>query len=268
MQMNNTNYSFSEPILSVQDLKVNRGNYQALENISFDIYAGTHTGIIGPNGAGKSTLIKSILGLIPISGGKIRILGRTGKDLRKLKDNIGYIPQKFPFDPHFPITVEELVRLAIKKRGFWRSKQSVINQKERVEKALYQVNLQHKAKQPIGGLSGGELKRILLAYSLVVPRRLLILDEALAGVDATGEAEFSELLARLRREESWTILEVSHDFNLVNRYCDQVICLNKRLWYQGEPKQTLTTENLFKLYGSLVNLNLSNHGNAKLVESF
>jgi zinc transport system ATP-binding protein len=87
----------------------------------------------------------------------------------------------------------------------------------------------------------------LFSYS----RRLLVLDEALAGVDATGEIEFAALLNNLKQEQNWTILEVSHDLDLVSKYCDSVICLNRRLLYQGIPQETLTPENLLQIYGSL-----------------
>lgn len=255
----------NEPIVTVKNLSVMRGEYLAVDNVSFELLTGTHTAIIGPNGAGKSTLIKSILGLVEVRAGEIRLLNSTGKQLKRAKSEIGYIPQKFPFERTFPLTVSELVGLGLNSKQWWYSSKG---QRERIYQALEQVHLTKQAQQKIGTLSGGELKRVLLAYCLVVPRRLLVLDEALAGVDATGEMEFAVLLHNLKQEHSWTILEVSHDLDLVSKYCDSVICLNRRLLYQGSPQTTLTPENLLKIYGSLVSPTCHHHEPSRRTESF
>ena len=235
-------------IVTVKNLSVMRGEYLALDNVSFELLPGTHTAIIGPNGGGKTTLIKTILGLIEAESGEIRLFNSNRQQFKGFKTEIGYIPQKFPFERTFPLTVSELVGLGLNSKQWWYSHQ---RKQEKIALALEQVHLTKKAKQKIGTLSGGELKRALLAYCLVIPRRLLILDEALAGVDAMGEIEFAALLNNLKQEHNWTILEVSHDFDLVSKYSDTVICLNRRLLYRGSPQTTLTPENLLQIYGSL-----------------
>ena len=83
-------------IVTVKDLTVMRGEYLAVDSVSFELLPGTHTAIIGPNGAGKSTLIKTILGLIEARAGEIMFFNSTGQQLKRLKQEIGYIPQKFP----------------------------------------------------------------------------------------------------------------------------------------------------------------------------
>ncbi len=112
------------PIVTVKNLSVMRGEYLAVDNVSFELFSGTHTAIIGPNGAGKSTLIKSILGLIEAQSGKIRLFDGTGKPLKRLKQEIGYIPQKFPFERTFPLTVSELVSLGLNNKQWWYSSAS------------------------------------------------------------------------------------------------------------------------------------------------
>ena len=210
-------------------------------------------------------MIKSILGLVEARSGEIKLFNSTGKRLKGFKQEIGYIPQKFLFERTFPLTVSELVALGLNSKQWWYSSK---RKRERIYQALEQVHLTKQAQQKIGTLSGGELKRVLLAYCLVVPRRLLVLDEALAGVDATGEMEFAALLHNLKQEYNWTILEVSHDLDLVSKYCDSVICLNRRLLYQGSPSTTLTPENLLQIYGSLVSLTCHHHEPSRLPESF
>ena len=259
------NSSINQPIVTVSNLSVMRGEHLAVDNVSFELLPGTHTAIIGPNGAGKSTLIKSILGLVEAQSGDIKFFTKSSKKLKRFKSEIGYIPQKFPFERTFPLTVSELVALGLSNKKWWyRSKRK----QKRIDQALEQVNLTKQAQQKIGTLSGGELKRVLLAYCVVAPRRLLVLDEALAGVDATGEMEFASLLDHLKQEYNWTILEVSHDLDLVSKYCDTVICLNRRLLYQGSPETTLTPENLLQVYGSLVSPTCHHHEPSRLPESF
>jgi zinc transport system ATP-binding protein len=257
------NISVSQPIVTVKDLSVMRGEYAAVDNVSFELLPGTHTAIIGPNGAGKSTLIETILGLIEARSGEIKLFN-TVKQLKQFKTEIGYIPQNFPCDRTFPLTVSELVALGLNSKQWWYSSK----RKKRIYQALEQVHLTKQAKQKIGTLSGGELKRVLLAYCLVTPRRLLVLDEALAGVDATGEIEFAALLNHLKQEHNWTILEVSHDLDLVSKYCDSVICLNRCLLYQGSPQTTLTPERLLHIYGSLVSPTCHHHEPTRLPKPF
>ena len=83
------NVSIPQPILKVKDLSVMRGEYLAVDNVSFELLPGTHTAIIGPNGAGKTTLMKSILGLVEAQSGEISLFDGTGKRLKRLKQEIG-----------------------------------------------------------------------------------------------------------------------------------------------------------------------------------
>lgn len=236
----------SQAVLDVQNLTVKLGNYVAVDGVSFEIFPGTNTAIVGPNGAGKSTLIRAILGLISYESGRINIFGKSPSKLGKQWEKIGYIPQKFSFDRYFPLTVEELVALALPKSSFWKSRERKIS----TQKALVKVNLENQSNQRIGTLSGGELKRVLLAYCAAVSRQLIILDEALSEVDAKGEVEFAELLNKLQREQGFAILQISHDLDLVSRYCDRVLCLNRKILCQGSPRETLSNQNLQAVYGS------------------
>ena len=98
-------------------------------------------------------------------------------------------------------------------------------------------------------LSGGQLKRVMLSFCVVRPRRLLVLDEAQAGLDVPSNERFQQLLLDLRRQEGWTVLHVSHDLDMVRRSSDQVLGLNRRLCCSGSPDHTLTPEKLVNLYG-------------------
>ncbi|MBD2771670.1 metal ABC transporter ATP-binding protein [Iningainema tapete] len=243
------------PVLKVDGLTVYQGSYLAVRDVSFELFPGTNVAIVGPNGAGKSTLVLAILDLIPHNIGKVEIFGRPIKRLGHLRQQIGYMPQNFIFDRSFPICVSELVGLGwvtpqapLMKRGLGGGG----DHKEKsaaIAKALQRTDAYHLRHQAIGTLSGGQLKRVLLAYCLVMPRKLLVLDEAFAGVDVQGMADFYTLLNQLKQEEGWTVLQVSHDIDMVSRHCDRVICLNQTIVCTGVPEFALSPQNLLATYG-------------------
>jgi zinc transport system ATP-binding protein len=243
----------SETILTVDHLSVERDRQVVLSDVSFALEAGTDTAIIGPNGAGKSTLVQSLLGILPCRTGTITFLGQPLSHHRSSllqRQQIAYLPQKFLYDQRMPLTVGELVGLgwdSLRPTWPWRHRQQ---RTQAIRSALAQVTAGHLYNHPISALSGGETKRVLLAYCLVRPRRLIILDEAPAGLDVRGEADFYDLLYQLKQEQRWTILQISHDLEMVRQHCNRVICLNRRLLCQGEPEVTLSPEALSQAYGS------------------
>lgn len=240
-------------ILRIEGLTVDRERRTVVQDVSFSLGAGTNTALIGPNGAGKSTLIQAVLGILPRRDGEILILGqplkRNGYLVPEVRQQIAYLPQNFLFDRRIPITVEELVGLGWDKLGFQWPWSGYRQRRQSVRQALSRVEAWHLKAQPISQLSGGETKRVLLAYCLVRPRRLLILDEAPAGLDARGESEFYQLLEELKKEQGWTILQISHDLDMVRRQCDRVLCLNHTLLCQGIPEFALSADNLAAAYG-------------------
>jgi len=244
----------NEVVLAVERLTVYRETYAAVQDVSFSLEAGTDTAIVGPNGAGKSTLVQAILGILPRQSGDIFILGqslsRRGFLAPAIRKQIAYLPQNFLFDRRIPITVEELVGLGWDTLGFQVPWADHRKRRHAVREALARVDAAYIRHQLISGLSGGETKRVLLAYCLVRPRRLLILDEAPAGLDMRGESEFYQLLYQLKQEQGWAILQISHDLDMVRRHCDRVLCLNRTLLCQGIPEVALSSDNLSVAYGS------------------
>ncbi|AKG21501.1 metal ABC transporter ATP-binding protein [Calothrix sp. 336/3] len=230
------------PIVKVEGLSVYQGNYLALDDITFTLLAQTNTAIVGPNGAGKSTLVQAILDLIPRSSGSVEIFGRPVSRLGNLRHQLGYIPQNFIFDRTFPLSVGELVGLG------WVGEQRK-DKAVSITQALHRTDTYHLRNQAIGSLSGGQMKRVLLAYCLVMTRKLLVLDEAFAGVDAQGTADFYALLNELKQAEGWTVLQVSHDIDMVSHHCDRVLCLNRSIVCSGVPEIALSAQNLLATYG-------------------
>ena len=252
--MNANSTATSEVILEIDQLSVRRGQQATLQDVSFQIESGTDVAIIGPNGAGKSTLVQAILGILPCETGSVKLLGRSvnepGRSLATLRQQVAYLPQNFLVDKRIPLTVSELVALGWDKLGFRWPWEKAKQRQAAVRSALERVSAGHLARKFISELSGGETKRVLLAYCLVRSRQLLILDEAPAGLDVRGEADFYQLLYELKAEQGWTILQISHDLDMVRKHCDHVICLNRRVLCEGEPEMALKPENLSAAYGS------------------
>jgi zinc transport system ATP-binding protein len=243
-----------EVVLAVERLTVYRETYAAVQDVSFSLEAGVDIAIVGPNGAGKTTLMQAILGILPRQAGDIFILGQPLNRRERLpphiRQQIAYLPQNFLFDRRIPMTVEELVGLGWDRLGFQWPWKDLKKRRYAIREALLRVDADHLRYQLISGLSGGEMKRVLLAYCLVRPRRLLILDEAPAGLDMRSKIEFYQLLYQLKREQGWAILQISHDLDRVRQQCDRVLCLNRTLLCQGSPDVALSPDNLAAVYGT------------------
>ena len=246
------------PLLTVEGLTVHRGSATAVQDVSFSLDAGMDMAIIGPNGAGKSTLVQAILGLLPYHQGEVKLLGQCltsgsvqakSRSAPLVRHDVAYLPQNFLADARIPMTVAELVGLGWDRLGLQLPWKGWRDRRQAVQQALGKVEANHLAKQSLSSLSGGEMKRVLLAYCLVRPRKLLVLDEAPAGLDVAAEADFYRLLNQLKAEQGWSILQISHDLDMVRANCDCVLCLNRRMVQQGSPEEVLHPETLNAAYG-------------------
>jgi zinc/manganese transport system ATP-binding protein len=162
---------------------------------------------------------------------------------------IAYLPQSLALQGRFPLTVGEFVGFGFDPPGLSLAWLGSRRRSEAVGRALDRTGCQDLAERRLSELSGGQLKRVLLAFCVVRPRQLLVLDEAQAGLDAPSSERFQQLLLELRRQEGWTVLQVSHDLEMVRRSCDQVLCLNRRLRCSGAPDHALSPARLAELYG-------------------
>ncbi len=240
-------------ILEVSHLSVCRRGATVVEDVSFSLAPGTDTALVGPNGAGKSTLVMALLGVLPRSGGDVRLLGHRlglrGQLPAPIRQQIAYLPQSLQFKDALPLSVREFVALGWEPSGprlpWWGG----AARREAVDQALAKTGSSALASRLLTELSGGQLKRVLLAFCVVRPRRLLVLDEAQTGLDARASEAFHALIDGLRRSEGWTILQVSHDLEMVRRSCDRVLCLNRSLRCSGTPDHALSPSQLALLYG-------------------
>lgn len=223
-----------EIAVDTKDLWVTYNGLTVLEDISLEIEAGRFVGILGPNGGGKSTLLKVILGLIRPSRGEVRVFGEAPLKLRRRGEVVGYLPQKPLINPHFPVSVLDVVLMGRYGRmGLGRRPRP--EDMELARRHLEMVGITHLAARPIGEISGGEQQRVFIARALCVQPRLLILDEPLISLDACAQDDLYEMVYDLKEKLGLTVLMVSHDIGGVARHVNDIVCLNRRVHVHQPP---------------------------------
>ena len=211
-------------LLTCQDLSLGYEGKAIVEGLSFSVEAGDYLCIIGENGSGKSTLMKTILGLHHPLKGQVR----TGDGLKQ--NEIGYLPQQTPVQRDFPASVYEIVLSGCQgRKGF--SPFYTAADKALARENIRRMNIEHLAKRCYRELSGGQQQRVLLARALCATRKLLLLDEPVAGLDPKVTAEMYQLIARLNREDGITVIMISHDLDSALRYADHILHIGTRLWF-------------------------------------
>jgi zinc transport system ATP-binding protein len=215
-------------ILKVSNLSVTLQNQIILDKISFKLKKGTTLAIAGPNGAGKTVLFKALLGLVP----------HDGKIEWEQKVKIGYVPQNISVDD-IPISVKEFLSF---------------KNSSNVNSSLDLVRLDDKGtpNKSLGFLSGGHLRRVLIAWALIDNPDVLLFDEPTAGVDLGGEEPIYRMLNELKKKNKITILLITHDIHIVNEYSDYLLALNKCVTFFGESKEIMNSSLQSTIYGQPV----------------
>ncbi|MBI2064113.1 MAG: metal ABC transporter ATP-binding protein [Candidatus Yanofskybacteria bacterium] len=235
-------------ILNIENLGVKFDQNEVLKGLGFFVQKGDVLAIIGPNGSGKSVLFRALLGLIPYSG-KIE----WAKGLR-----LSYVPQKLNIDKELPLSVEEFLKIKSKNHN---KIISVLNSVGLSDKDHEKGHLaRHLLKQRLGWLSGGQLQRVLIAWAVLDDPDVLLFDEPTSGIDIGGEETIYNLLRKLKEERNLTMLLISHDLNIVYKYANNVICLNKEMICYGVPSEVLDPSALTKLYGGEAGFYKHEHG--------
>ncbi len=222
--------------IELSHVGVTAGADTLLEDVSFHIHCGQLTALVGPNGAGKTTLIKALLGQTPHTG-VIRHVDAEGHDFPAPR--IGYVPQQLPFDREMPVTVCDLMAASLSRRPVWLGVSKAV--REQVRRALRETEAERLMDKRLGALSGGELQRVLLAMALCPLPDLLVLDEPVSGVDQNGLSLFLQTVSALRRTHHMAILMVSHDWQLVRKYADSVVLLQRRVLDTGTPEAVFSS---------------------------
>ncbi|MEB2774273.1 metal ABC transporter ATP-binding protein [Algoriphagus sp. D3-2-R+10] len=237
------------PILEIHDLTVSYDQSPVLWNVDLSLPAGKLIGILGPNGAGKSTLIKAIMGLVPITGGYVKIFDRELNDVRS---RISYVPQRESVDWNFPASVLDVVMMGTYgKLGLFRRPGK--KEKKIAMDCLEKVGMQSFIDRQISELSGGQQQRVFIARALAQEADLYLMDEPFAGVDMATETAIFQLLQEMTAAGK-TVIVVHHDIHSAMNYFDWIIMLNLHLVASGPKTDVVTEELLRKTYGGKLNL--------------
>jgi manganese/zinc/iron transport system ATP- binding protein len=244
-----TNIKLNIPALEIHDLTVAFDRKPVLWNIDLTLPQGKLVGIIGPNGAGKSTLIKSVMGLLPLSSGYVKLFDQ---DLATVRNKVSYVPQRNSVDWDFPVSVLDVVLMG-RYAGLGLFKKIRPADKEMAMDCLRKVGMENFANRQISQLSGGQQQRTFLARSLAQQADVYFMDEPFAGVDAATEKTIIQLLQSMTQQGK-TIIVVHHDLHAVTSYFDWLVMLNTRLVAHGATSEIFTRENLQHTYGGKLTL--------------
>lgn len=232
--------------IKIQDLSVKIGKEDIIKNISLEVHCGELIMLIGRNGAGKSTLLKAILGEIEHTG-KIEFFDM--KDNQKKKIKIGYVPQTLNIERDMPTTVYDMFASYISNRPVWLMKDKELYKK--IKENLQLFGAEKLIDKRIGNLSGGELQRVLLSIATTPVPNLLILDEPVSGVDRNGTKDFYEILTKLKKDYDMSIILVSHDLDLVKKFADKVILIDKQIITEGKASEVYSSKEFIKRFGEI-----------------
>lgn len=234
----------ADPVLLLEGATAAYGRDVVLQGVTGRLGAGGSLALIGPNGAGKTTLIRAILGLVPLTSGRIEVLGGSPT---RARGQVAYVPQAEALDRSFPVSALQVVLMGRYRRIGWLRRPGRAD-REAARAALDRVGLGHRAGERFGRFSGGQRQRVLLARAIAQEARLLLLDEPFNGVDSTTTDVVLEVLGELR-STGVSIVMSTHDLAIAHLACDDACLLNRHQVAFGPIERTLTTERLRETYG-------------------
>jgi ABC-2 type transport system ATP-binding protein len=205
-----------DKVIECYQLKKNYGSKKVLKGIDLEVPAGTIYTLLGTNGAGKTTFIRMLLGLIPKSGGAVRVLGEDPYKLGpRLRQKIGYVSEEQGL--YHWMRVEEIVKFC--KSLYWRWNDGLI------ERYLAQFDLDRRAR--IGALSKGQTVKLALLLTLAPEPELLILDEPMSGLDPLAQYEFLQVIIREINLEGRTVFFSTHNLADAESVAGQIAIVNE-----------------------------------------
>jgi len=212
----------------------------AIKDVSLSIKRGEFVYVVGPNASGKTTLLETINGLLPLYKGRVFVLGYNIQTHgRKVRREVGYVPQDFMVDPGEPYTALDVVLMGrYGNLGILRSPKE-----EDLEKAMETMRLMgidDQAKKPIGKLSGGQQQKVMIARALAKEPKILLMDEPFSNLDPESRERIPELIERLHEERGLTTIIVTHDVRRISGLCRRVIVMGGgKIVADGKPEDAL-----------------------------
>lgn len=222
-------------LIECKNLTAGYEGMPVVKNLSFNVSAGDYLCIVGENGSGKSTLMKTILGLRSALSGEIIFCDGLKQT------EIGYLPQQTAAQKDFPATVREVVLSGcLGRKGFspFYSKAD----KKLCDDNIELLGITGIAHRSYRNLSGGQQQRVLLARALCATGKLLLLDEPVSGLDPMVTAEMYEIISRLNREQSITIIMISHDLQGALKYGTKILHMESGAYFFGTTAEYRSTD--------------------------
>jgi zinc/manganese transport system ATP-binding protein len=237
-------------VLEFHGASLGFGDRTLWRELDLAVQAGEFVAVLGPNGSGKTTLLKVVLGVQPLSGGSLDVLGRSPA---RGDRRIGYIPQQRLLDSSTPVRGADLVGFGVDGRRFGLPFRRRAD-RERIERIVAEVGAESYASSPAWRLSGGEQQRLRVGQAVADDPALLLCDEPLISLDLANQAAVSALIDRQRRDRGAAVLFVTHDVNPVLEYVDRVVYLVDGRVRIGPPDEVLTSPVLSELYRTHVDV--------------
>ena len=203
-------------LLKLTDVSVGYEGKPVASHLSLTLNEGDYLCIVGENGAGKSTLMKTLLNLRAPIEGSIVFSDAIARN------EIGYLPQQTQVQRDFPATVWEVVLSGCLNRSGLNPFYSKA-QKQTAEEWIARLDIRDLKKRSYRALSGGQQQRVLLARALCATKKLIVLDEPVAGLDPIVTADLYALIQRINRENGITVIMVSHDIGAALQYATHIL---------------------------------------------
>lgn len=235
------------PVLRLAGAALAYGPRTLWRDLDLELHPGEFLAVLGPNGAGKTSLLRVLLGLSPLSAGRLEIVGHP---VHSGNRNVGYVPQQHALVAAAGLRPRDLVRLGIDghRWGLRRGGRAGA----RVDALLAAVGASSYADAPLGMLSGGEQQRVRIAQALATDPRILLCDEPLLSLDLAHQRGVVALLDKRRREHATAVVMVTHEINPILPVVDRVLFLAPHGVRLGTPAEILTSPVLTELYGTPV----------------
>ena len=207
------------PGLGLHNIVKQFNNFNAVDNISLDVPAGSFVCLLGPSGCGKTTLLRMIAGLELPTSGSIQLDGKDITAVPTHKRELGMVFQSLALFPH--LSVGENIAYPLRIRGISKAEQG-----KRVEELLAMIHLSGFADRPVAKLSGGQRQRVAIARALAISPKLFLLDEPLSALDAKLREAMQIELRQLQQRLGITTIVVTHDQREAMTMADQVVVMN------------------------------------------
>jgi zinc transport system ATP-binding protein len=213
-------------LIACQNVAFGYDGYIVISGLNFTVVSGDYLCIVGRNGSGKSTLVKGLLRLLDPFQGSVIFYGEFKRD------TIGYLPQQLAVQKDFPAGAFEIVLSGtvggMGLRPFYSAKE-----KQRSREIMDRLGIGDLKDRCFRELSGGQQRRVLIGRALCASRKILVLDEPAAGLDPLAAAELHALLQKINRETGVTIIMVSHDIEVAEKYATKILHLQNKQCFFG-----------------------------------